>query len=221
MLYHSFKTGAEPKIIGVKDGLNQVEILKEGYADKRRFEELENYFDFRTYWQQQRIPPPAFIIEYAQLRPKAKLTDFLELSPFLMGCPFMLSERAKDVFARHYIQPSYLFDAFIYDKTGFVSSDYSLFYFPMLGYEVIDFAKSRFYTTYPLKKPLVFANQEAYEAYRDTQHRIPNVESLVMSAVFDTKLDFFQCRLGPIFMSERLKSTVKEAGLSNRHANFC
>ena len=215
MLYHSFKTDPEPKISGVKDGMNQVEILPEGFADNRSFQELVDYFDFRTYWQQQRIPPPPFVIEFAQLRPKAKLTDFLELSPFLMGCPFMLSERAKEVFVRHYIQPSYLFDVFVYDKTGLVSNGYSLFNFPYLDYEVIDFTKSRFYTGHIVKKPLVFANKEAFDNYRLTQHKIPSVESLVMSEVFDAKLDFFQCRIGPMFMSERLKSAVQEAGLSN------
>lgn len=215
MLYHKFRTDTEPNIIGVKDGLNQVEILPDGYADKAGFQELQDYFDFRTYWQQKRTSSPTFTVEYAKLRLEAKLTDFLGMSPFLMGCPFMLSRRAKEVFARHFIQPSFFFDAFIYDKTGLVSNEFSLFYLPVLGYEVIDFPKSRFYATYPVAKPLSFANADAYEEYRNTQNRIPSVESLVMSDAFDTKLDFFQCRLGPLFMSERLKRAIEEAGLSN------
>ena len=215
MLYHSFRTDAEPKIIGVRDGMNQVEILREGYNNESDFQKLESYFNFRTYWLQSHVFPPHFVIEHAKLRPRAKLTDFLEFSPFLIGCPFMLSERAKEVFAHHYIKPSFLFDAFVYDKTGLVSTDYSLFYFPILGYEAVDFAKSRFYTTYPLAKSLSFANEKEYEEYRDTQHRIPSVESLVMSESFDTNLDFFECRLGPIFMSERLKRAIEETGLSS------
>ena len=216
MLYYSFETDPEPKIIGVRDGLSQVRIQPEGFANALTYEELESFWEPSTYWQRlTHEPPRQFVIEFAKLRPKAKLTDFLEFSPFFMGCPFMLSSRAKQVFADYYIQPNYLFDVLIYDKTGLVSTDYSLFYFPMLGYEVIDFAKSRFYTGHLRAKSLSLANEKEFKDYCDTQHRIPSVESLVMSETFDTKLDFFQCRLGPIFMSERLKSAVIEAGLSN------
>ena len=220
MLYYSFKTDYDPKVIGVKDGMSQVVIHPEEFADLASYQELERFFDFRTYWQRpDHTPPNQFIIEYAKLRSKAKLTDFLGYSPFLMACPFMISGQAKAVFARHCITPSYLFDVFIYDKAGFVTSDYSLFYCPLVGYEAVDFAKSRFRINRALPfapdwEYLTFPDHKTYEEFVDTKHRIPGIESLVMNETFDSGLDFFYCRLGRMFMSERLKSAVEEADLT-------
>jgi hypothetical protein len=218
MLYHSFSTACEPNAIGVKDGMAQVVIRPEEFANLATYQELEHFF--HTYWQRvDHTPPNPFVIEYAKLRPKAKLTDFLDFSPFLMACPFMLSGQAKAVFAQHCIPPSYLFDVFIYDKAGFVTSDYSLFYCPLVGYEAVDFAKSRFRINRTLPfapdwENLTFPDQKTYKQFVDTSNKFLEVELLVMNETFNSGLDLFYCRLGRMFMSERLKSAVEEAGLT-------
>ena len=222
MLYHSFNTFADSKVIGVRDGLAQVNLKFDRFTDPTTQAEMECFFDFRTYWQRpDHTPPRPFRIEYAQLRPRAKLTDFLMYDDFYMGCPFMLSGRAREVFARHELGPSYWFDVLIYDKVGqLVSSDYALFYCPYLGYETIDFARSRFRLNHSLPASpqweyLTLPDLQTFEAFRETKHKIPNIESLVMSEQFNRHLDYFACRLGPIFMSERLQKAVQEAELTN------
>lgn len=222
MLYHSFTTSSEPKIIGVRDGLSQVKIKFDRFANQTTGAEMERFFDFRTYWQRpDHVPSRPFCLEYAQLRPRAKLTDLLLYDNFYMGCPFLLSRRAREVFARHHLGPHYWFDVFLYDPAGtFVSSEYALFYCPYLGYDAIDFARSRFrlnrsLPASPRWEYLTLPDQQAFEAFCDTTHKIPGVGSLVMSDQFDSSLDFFECRMGPLFMSERLREAVEEEGLTN------
>ncbi|MFC6223992.1 hypothetical protein ACFP2F_12135 [Hymenobacter artigasi] len=222
MLYCSFTTDSEPKVIGVRDGMAQVNVKFDRFTDQTTQAEMERFFDFRTYWQHDNhIPPRPFRVEYAELRSRAKLTDFLESDLYYMGCPFMLSRRAREVFELHELGPSYWFDVIIYDKAGLlVSNDYSLFYCPYLGYEAIDFARSRFRLNLSLPASprweyIKLPSLQTFEAFCNTKHKIPNIESLVMSEQFDRSLDYFKCRIGPIFMSERLQNAVKEAGLTN------
>ena len=222
MLYHSFITSPEPKIIGVRDGLSQVKIKFDRFSDQTTGDEMERFFDFRTYWQRtDHTPPRPFRLEYAQLRPRAKRTDLVLYDNFYMGCPFLLSGRAREVFARHHLGPHYWFDVLLYDPAGaFVSSEYALFYCPYLGYDAIDFARSHFrlnrgLPATPRWEYLTVPDQQAFEAFCDTMHTIPAIESLVMSDRFDSGLDFFKCRVGPLFMSERLRAAVEEAGLTN------
>ncbi|SFQ79080.1 imm11 family protein [Hymenobacter arizonensis] len=222
MIYHSFTTSPEPTVIGVRDGLAQVTIRFDRFSDPTTGAEMERFFDFRTYWQRtDRTPPRPFQLEYAQLRPRAKQTDLLLFDGFYMGCPFLLSGRAREVFARHHLGPHHWFDVLLYDPTGaFVSGEYTLFYCPYLGYDAIDFARSRFrlnrgLPAAPRWQDLALPDQQAFEAFRDTTHKIPGVGSLVLSDRFDPGLDFFQCRVGPLFMSERLREAVEQAGLTN------
>ena len=222
MLYHSFITDSEPKVIGVRDGMSQVHVKFDLFTDPTSQAEMERFFDFRTYWQRaDHIPPRPFRIEHARLRSRAKLTGFLKSDLYYMGCPFMLSRRAREVFAAHEIGPHYWFDVFIYDKAGLlVSDDYSLFYCPYLDYEAIDFPRSRFrfnrsLPASPQWEYFTLSDSQTFNSFCDTKRKMPDIESLVMSERFDRSLDYFKCRIGPIFMSERLQKAIREAGLTN------
>lgn len=222
MLYHSFITDSEPKVIGVRDGMSQVNVKFDLFTDQNTQSEMKRFFDFRTYWQRaDHIPPQPFRIEHAQLRSRAKLTDFPESDLYYIGCPFMLSRRAREVFTAHNLEPNYWFDVSIYDKAGLlISDDYFLFYCPYLDYETIDFARSRFrlnrsLPASPQWEYFTLPDLQSFEAFCDTNHKIPGIESLVMSEQFDSSLDYFKCRIGPIFMSERLQKAIQEAGLTN------
>jgi hypothetical protein len=212
MIYHSLKLDSEPKIIGVRDGISQVQILPEGFSNRKSYERLEKFFEPRIFWERlNHKPPQSFVVEHAKLKHNARFTDFMSFSPFFMACPFMLSKKAKELFANFCIQKSYMLKTIIYDNQSLVNQDYSLLYMPYLGYECINFAKSRFVVRGELR---TFTSQEDYEAFCNKEHRIPSVESLVLSENFDSELDFFQCRIGPMFMSERLINEVKLMNLS-------
>ena len=220
MLYHSFKTDSEPKIIGVKDGMSQVEIRPEGFANNTAYQEIESFFAHDTYWSKSNhVPPYPFVIEYAKLRSKAKLTDFLEFSPFFMACPFMVSRRAKVVLSNYYINPIFFFDVRIFDKGDLVTEDYCLVYCPYLNYDAIDFAKSKFRVnlglpSMPKWEYHNFSNLEYYQIFKTLNRKSIELESMIMSDKFDSNLDFFSCRIGPMYMSERLKLAIEEARLT-------
>ena len=224
MIYHSFRTSSEASVIGVRDGMPPAVIHPAGFSNKKTYQEMETFLGYKSHWERTRQgvshdPPHLYTIEYAKLRPRAKLTDFLGFSAPFMACPFMLSAKAKAVFAKYCIPRSFLFDSLLYNKEGLVTSEYSLLYCPYLEYEVIDFAKSRFRMKTPDNSNWeyhTFGDLQAYESFTATGYaaNLLQVASLVMSEKFDNRLDFFKCRIGPMYMSERLKAAIEEAGLS-------
>ena len=227
MLYYRFDSEYEPAIIGVRDGMSQAWVHAKGFADKNLYRRMDAFFSYAAYWHRERHtprlshePPESFVIEYAKLRPKAKLTDFSRLAPYYMACPFMLSARAQVVFAAHRIQRHFLLDTFIYDNKGsLVTDEYALFYCPLFDYDMIDFAKSRFrvnksFPSSPDWEYHHFPNHAAYDVYDDAACGKLDVASLVMSEKFDATLDFFKCKIGGMYMSERLRAAVEKAELT-------
>jgi hypothetical protein len=227
MLYHNFKLELDPKIIGVRDGMTQADIYPKGFVDQARYRDMETFLGYENYWRRERHEPPlshdlprSFVIEYAQLRRHAKLTDFLDFGAPFTACPFMLSAQAREVFNNASIQHHYYLSSCIYDQQkALVTEEYQLMYCPFLGYEMIDFGNSRFRTNRSLPAAPhweyhTFADLTEYEAHNNSRRKMAEVASLVMSDTFDAGLDFFQCKIGGMFMSERLRNAVEAAGLT-------
>ena len=131
----------------------------------------------------------------------------------------MLSRRAKELFGDYYINSVSFFDVSIYNKKGLVANEYFLMYCPYLGYDAINFAKSTFRVNSglpatPKWEHYSFDSLEQYNLFKSISRKSIEFESMVMSDKFDLNLDFFECRIGPMFMSERLIKALKEEGLT-------
>ncbi|WP_293902540.1 hypothetical protein [Sphingobacterium sp. UBA5670] len=209
MNYYQLSIVSDPEIKGVTTGLGQVELDK----DNPITEKLATFFSGIDYWTRNKYIPD-FEIEgcTASLYKKAKLTDFLDFSPFLFTCPFMLSERAVKVFLKFNIQKYYTYPVTLFDKGKPLQEKYELFCCPLLQYDIVDFEKSIFYKPKGLYEK-TYLNVNDNEEYRKHSGNI-RAEELVLNPNFDTSLDFFCGRIGGMYVSEGLKNAIENLGLT-------
>jgi len=126
----------------------------------------------------------------------------------------MISERLAAVFAKFKIQ-YYTFPVIIYKDGKPIPDKYFIFCCPLLGYEVIDFPKSVFYT-----KKSLFAKEKNYIHYKDEKDYSGNYivgikkGKLVLNSNFDSSLDYFDLRLGESYISEGLKDAIELLGFT-------
>lgn len=209
--YFLLKTNPDPEVKGVDTGCGQVELDRNNPIT----EKLEDFFFSQHYWRENRKFPD-FNIENctASLLSGAKLTDFLDFSPGLLTCQFMISERLAEVFSKFNIQQYVTYPVTLYDHGQQLSDKYYIFCCPLLGYDVIDFAQSVFY-----KKERIF-EEKTYLHYENSKQYIDNyvvgnqIEKLVFNSNFDRSLDYFHARIGGIHISEALKDAIEILGFT-------
>lgn len=215
MRYYTLRLPSDPKVIGVDNGIAQVEIRGDKFFDQAMYHKIESFFQGLDYWSKESFVPDFEIhFEYVEVLKNAILTDFLSFTPHLMASPFMISQRVVTVFENFNIQNYYLYPVALF-KEDDLTDLYRMFYCPLLDYDMIDFSRSLFSTGSALrgKKFHSFATKREF---LDFLHKDPfiKVEELALSALFDKKLDFFMGRIGGMFVSERLKKAMEIEGLT-------
>ena len=134
-----------------------------------------------------------------------------------MACPFLVSQRAREVLSGHRLPPHYFFDVLLGNHRG--AATHYLLHCPYLSHEAIDFAASRFRVNMGLPAAPKWEYPDinsfpAYDAFRSHTRKRAEFDSMVMSERFDAQLDFFHCRIGPMYVSERLKKAIEAADLT-------
>jgi hypothetical protein len=211
--YYLIRRESDPKIVGVKEGITQVEIRRSGFANSSIYDDLVSFFDTFNYWKKKSFAPTRdFDIEYVEILTGAKLTDFMGYRPYLIACPFIVSEKARSIFEEHVVQEHYYFPVRMYRTGQPVNGSYFLFYCPPLPFEVVDFARSVFYTgTMGLNERNVrFNDQQEYVSFL-SKNPLASPAKIALSDMFNGAIDFFMPRIGGIYASEALaKRMVKE-----------
>ncbi|MCD2425933.1 hypothetical protein LQ567_24330 [Niabella pedocola] len=211
MKYYLLRTVSDPQIVGVSNGGIQVDLDLDNPITQR----LSDFFNRTTYWTEKKVVP-AFMVENctATILPNAKLTDFLGFSPALMTCSFMISERLATVFAKFNIK-FYTYPVTLYKRGKSILDKYFLFCCPLLGYEVINFPESVFYTSKDLfNKERHYIRYESERDYFDNYKVAVKTEKLVLNSNFDRSLDYFDLRIGHSYISEGLKDAIEILGFT-------
>ncbi len=206
-MYYNIALESEPKIIGVKNGIYQVELDKKAY-DKETFKQLEQTFITNKFTPEQKIPDIDFKFYFKKLK-SAKKTSFMSYTPNLNHGHFLINKRVLELFESFNIQKHKYFDTVIYDSTTEnVDSTYKLFYCVLQNWDVLDFERTVFTTGGFGSVPLTehqFSNENEMKSLNAIKH----VKTLALSKEFDTSLDLFLTRLGGMFVSERLKKALE------------
>lgn len=114
---------------------------------------------------------------------------------------FMLSERLAEVFSKFNIQEYYTYPVTLFNKGKQLPDKYYLFCCPLLGYNVINFSESVFYTSRSLfdkeRKLIHYKNEEEFMTSYVVGYEM---EKLVLNSNFDSSLDFFKTRISDIYI---------------------
>ncbi|NVO86601.1 hypothetical protein [Hymenobacter terrestris] len=194
---------SDPKVIGVRNGIMQVEICDDAFLAAVRsapFNETEGVFS---------DPAKALAITGLRVVPRAKLTDVLSFGPMLYGFPFLVKRKTLALLSAFHTRITHVFPVALNpDEHGL--NAYSLVRFQRLDLDCIDYARSTFYTGSPLLgnyQQHRFSNHAAFGEAFNSFLALP--EHLVLAPHVDRTLDLFYLGSG-LYVSERLKKALEQ-----------
>ena len=199
-------TQSDPKIIGVKNGIYQCEIIPDLYSNPEVYNILESEFAFIKYkFEKNHIPPEGLEFEYVRLLKKAKITDVISYSPALREFQFILSSKAKELLEGLNIPNCSFYTTKLYDYNGNrVLGNFFMFQTSYLGYEAINFEKSIFYYGSEIlgKKYQKINNYEEFRKSVDLNPLISAERVSLKKEIVNS--EFVITRFGGPFVSEKL-----------------
>lgn len=204
--YYDLSIESNPKITGVND-LAQVEISRSGFEEQQLYDRIFEFFNCDDYWHKADREPD-FEIELQCVRAlrHAKMTSFLSYRPHLLGCSFLVSDEVKKCLEKFNLQKHHLFKAKVFYKNQVLK--YWIFHTQPLGYDVIDFKESLFFTGALTRKQYHSINDlSEYRELSKTAYLKP--EKISLNENFDKSLDLFEIK-GGMFVSEELKNEFEK-----------
>jgi len=215
MNYYKIRESSDPKVTGIKDGMSQAIIDKNGFVNKSNYDKYLDYFlsnDPKIYWEHVgTIPNFEVNLGCIRLEPNAILTDFISYDPNLHhGGKFLVSDRALEILLDHNLGLFKIYNVSIYSDDKHYAN-YKLLYCPSLSYNVIDFERTLFFTGNKLrgKKTFKINSSEQFEGMKE-EGPLFQTEQIVFNNRFNQQLDYFSCKvsLPDIFISDRLKKSL-------------
>lgn len=216
MKYYQIGTTAEPKVVGVKDGLYQVEINKVLLEESERFQEFLNFFRYAnsSFWKRQNeIKDLKIPSIQAKLLKKAKITDIMGYTPNITFMNDLYSERYLNIIKAFDIGDYYLFDVDIKN----VVEKYYLLFFKTILLENINYEKSVIYTGHKLRKNIEYFKLKNYDDfYRFMQlNPLAKFEKLSIPKEYFGK-DIIQVQASSLpFYSEKIIDFLLNCGVTN------
>ena len=211
-MFYNIRLDWDPKVIGVKNGVYQVELDKNAY-DKNSYALLDSLFISNAFNVSQANPELNLKFYFKKLK-SAKTTSFMSFSPSLNHCHFLVQKNILELFKLFNVQHYRDFDAVIYDSpTENINNSFRLFYLVLQDWDVIDFKNTCFTSGGFGNSPKIehtFADENELKAFS----KIAKVKTLALSKNFNSSLDLFLTRLGGIFVSEKLKLAIEEHNAS-------
>lgn len=211
MSFYNIKLSSDPKIIGVKNGIYQIELIEKMYESKT-LSQLKNIFLNPNLGFHQ-LPSLDFEF-YFKLLKSAKETDFLSFSPHLYNCHFLLKENVQEIFRNLNIQPfSFINSKIINEKKQSTNNNFKMFYTGFQSWEIVNFEDTIFISGGFGKMPIiehVFSNHEELKSFNG----ILRLKVLTLTNKFDSSLDLFYSHLGGLFVSDRFKSAIENSNIT-------
>ncbi len=211
-MYYNIRTAWEPSIIGVKNGIYQVELDKKAY-DSQTYTALESLFIHNVFSANQFNPEIDFKFYFKKLK-SAKKTSIMSFTPNLKHCHFLVKDKIMELFGGFNIQEHKALEAVVYDSpTENVDESYRMLFLVLQDWDIIDFENTVFTTGGFGKNPKIelrFKNEADLNVYNG----ITNVKTLSLANKFDKTLDLFLTRLGGMFVSENLRKALESANVT-------
>ena len=211
-MYRIVSPSSEPSVIGVNNGVCQVELNeKKSFVNKEEKKYYESFFNgnFNSFiLDSYKDIDPTRISElaYTPLK-KAKETDFVHFSPNEMGLDFLVSQKVVNIIECFsicdYIKISSRIEGF--------KNQYYTIGFPIITEDVINYPKSRFYH---LIKEEKYTNLSK-EDYKKISGALVRTLSLKLINSDKLKRDIINLQGQGMFFSTSLISKLKEENVSS------
>lgn len=211
-MYYNIKLDWNPKVIGVKNGVYQVELDRKAY-DKTKYQILDSLFIGGEFSAKQEYPELTFNLYFKKLK-SAKKTSFMSFAPYFKHGHFLVNKQILELFGSFNIQRYKDYEAVIYASSNAdIDNNYRLFYCVLQDWNVIDF-KNTVFTSGGFGNSPKIEHRFLDENDLYNFNGITKVKTLALDKTFDKTLDFFHTRLGGLFVSEKLKLALEESGVT-------
>lgn len=102
MRYYILRGSSDPSVLGNTTGIKQADIKRNGFLNPEEFDRVIKDLGTNHYWEvRDLVPHSKYDVQYVEMMPKSKVTEFLRFGPFLYNCPFMISEKVIQILAQH------------------------------------------------------------------------------------------------------------------------
>jgi hypothetical protein len=202
--FYILRNSSNPQVIGVNDGSSQAVINRSGYSNPQNYDELIKYLGSNEYEKLIKdLHQQKFSIEEVILKPNANMTNFLSFDPYLINCPFLISEHVA-----HILKESNLPEYKIYRANVLAQNQYHpyfLLYMPALDQSAIDFKKSTFCSDLDLDATTYrFQSKNELEMFSKEKLGIRAKEIFLIWHLIQD-MDMFELASTGIIISEKLK----------------
>lgn len=216
MKYHQISLTAEPKIMGVSNGIHQIEINRKEMIEQPEFKDFLDFFRYKNseFWERQgeikdfKIPPI-----HAKPLKKAKITDLMGYTQNITFLDFVFSKKFVDIIKSFKIGNHWTFQV---DIEG-VNEPYYLLFIETIGFEKINFSKSILSTGSRFNNSIENHLVNTYSDYRALQqiHPLIAFQKISIPAEYQNT-DIITTRASSLsFYSERLVDFLLDCGITN------
>ena len=221
MKYYQVSRSAEPKIIGVKDGMSQVELTEDSIEKNQSYIDFKNHFSAynQDFWHTQdkvlTLNPPLI---KGRMRKKAKITDIMWYGQVFDFLNFILSQKYIDIIKIFNIGNFKTFEFKIED----VTERYFLLFIETIIFEDINFEKSIVTTGYKVTNNLKYHTVNNLIEYREFKQKniISSFEKLAIPKKHIGK-DIIETQATVLpFYSEKLIDFLLDCGITGLQVSY-
>lgn len=142
--FYRIVSSSDPEVIGVRDGGPQVDFKSGSISNREEYKRISSIFLRQAYVNPKRDEAlPEFKIPIGRMERGARVTDIMSYYPYLLGCPFLVGERALGVLDSVGRGGSNIFEVTRID--GYTHGRVWLLQVEWLPSRYINFPGSRFY----------------------------------------------------------------------------
>lgn len=221
MNYYQAYLNPEPKIIGVNNGIYQIEIGKEEILNNASFKEFRDFFNYnnKAFWvNQNSIFDLKIPVIKAKLLKKAKITDIMGYTQNITFLNNLYSSKFIEVLKQFNLKDHKTFEIKIDD----VDEKYFLLYHRTIPLEDINYKRSVIYTGHKVLKNVKYHSINTHEEYRKfiTSNPIHSFEKICISKEYEN-LDFISIQAASYnFYSERLVEELINNNISGLKVSY-
>lgn len=207
-------TSWDPKIIGVTNGISQIDLDRKNLLNEKGDNyKFYNFFNNFSFWQNQN---ESFDIDYLPLKAKklkkAILTDFMGYGPSIMAFTSVFSKNFYDLVKDFNIGQHKLFEVIVEDT----SKNYYFIYLESILNNKIIFEKSNIFTGHVKTDDYKSFKVTKYEEYLELNKVNPLIQ--FDKIAIDKKYEIFdiislQSSTG-LFFSEKLIKRMEQANIT-------
>ena len=221
MKYYQISRTADAKIIGIKTGTSQVELMVNNIEKNQNYIDFENHFSGynKEFWNNQEIVlnlnPPLI---KGKLRKGAKITDLMEYGPYYHFLYNIYSEKYITIIKHFKIGDYKIFDFEINN----VTEKYFLLFIKALTYHDVNFNSSTIITGKKILNNLKYHEIKSRDEYIEFKLKNPlaKFEKIAISKEFYGK-DIIAIQGAPdYFYSEKLIDFLLDCGITGLEVSY-